>query len=158
MYSTMQNGLDFTVVDKDTIKMYQEGKDILENKIKLLIRVYPDNTMVKPWIYRSTDYGKVWDAKEIRGATFSLGVTWTRDIINMGDGVLYINFAGDENAAEYECAMFLKSTDYGKTWKITNEIVGRDNEKLNAVYRSVVDVDGSIIAGAQNYGRILRLK
>ena len=158
MYSTMQNGLDFTVVDKDTIKMYQEGKDILENKIKLLIRVYPDNTMVKPWIYRSTDYGKVWDAKEIRGATFSLGVAWTRDIINMGDGVLYINFAGDENAAEYECAMFLKSTDYGKTWKITNEIVGRDNEKLNAVYRSVVDVDGSIIAGAQNYGRILRLK
>ena len=70
MYSTMQNRLDFTVVDKDTIKMYQEGSDILENKIKLLIRVYPDNTMAKPWIYRSTDYSKVWEAKEIKGQHF----------------------------------------------------------------------------------------
>ena len=158
LYSTMQNGLDFKVVDTNVIKMYQEGKDITVNNIKLLIRVYTDDQMVKPFLYRSTDYGKTWTSKAIRGATFSHGMVWTRDIINIGNGVLYMNFAGDENTPEYECAMFLKSTDYGLNWKITNDIVGKDNEKLNAIYRSVVDVDGSVIAGAQNYGRILRFK
>ena len=158
LYSTMQNGLDFKVVDTNVIKMYQEGKDITVNNIKLLIRVYTDDQMVKPFLYRSTDYGKTWTSKAIRGATFSHGIVWTRDIINIGNGVLYMNFAGDENTPEYECAMFLKSTDYGLNWKITNDIVGKDNEKLNAIYRSVVDVDGSVIAGAQNYGRILRFK
>ena len=69
-----------------------------------------------------------------------------------------MNFAGDENTPEYECAMFLKSVDYGNNWEITNDIVGEGNEKLNAIYRSVQDVDGSIIAGAQNYGRILRFE
>ena len=158
MYSTMQNGLSFEVVDKNTIKMYQEGKDVTVNDIKLLIRIYEDSNMVKPFLYRSTDYGKTWTSKEIRGATFSHGVVWTRDIIHLGNGVLYMNFAGDENTAEYECAMFLKSTDYGQTWKITNDILGEGNEKLNAIYRSVVDVDGSIIAGAQNYARILKFQ
>ena len=158
LYSTMQNGLDFKVVDTNVIKMYQEGKDITVNNIKLLIRVYTDDQMVKPFLYRSTDYGKTWTSKAIRGASFSHGMVWTRDIINIGNGVLYMNFAGDENTPEYECAMFLKSTDYGLNWKITNDIVGKDNEKLNAIYRSVVDVDGSVIAGAQNYGRILRFK
>jgi hypothetical protein len=157
MYSTMQNGLDFEIVNANEIKMYQIGKDIIVDNIKLLIRVYLDENMVKPFIYRSINYGKTWESKELRGASFSHGMVWTRDIIHMGNGLLYINFAGEENSPEYECAMFLKSTDYGKTWKITNDIVGKGNEKLNAVYRSVEDVDGSIIAGAQNYGRILRL-
>ena len=157
MYSTMQNGLDFEVVDENTIKMYQEGEDITL-KTKLLIRIFEDENMVKPFIYRSTDYGKTWKSEEIRGATFSHGMVWTRDIINLGNGVLYMNFAGDENTAEYECAMFLKSTDYGETWKLTNDIVGENNAKLNAIYRSVEDIDGSIIAGAQNYGRILKFE
>ena len=69
-----------------------------------------------------------------------------------------MNFAGDENTPEYECAMFLKSIDYGNNWKITNDILGEGNEKLNAIYRSIKDVDGNIIAGAQNYGRILRFE
>ena len=158
LYSTMQNGLDFKVVDTNVIKMYQEGKDITVNNIELYIKVYTDDQMVKPFLYRSTDYGKTWTSTAIRGATFSHGMVWTRDIINIGNGVLYMNFAGDENTPEYECAMFLKSTDYGLNWKITNDIVGKDNEKLNAIYRSVVDVDGSVIAGAQNYGRILKFK
>ena len=101
---------------------------------------------LKPWIYRSTDYGKKWDTQQIRGASYSNGVLWTRDIIHMGNGVLYINFPGHENIPEFECAMFLKGTDYGKTWNITNDIVGRNNEKINAIYRSVEDIDGSIIA------------
>ena len=158
MYSTMQNGLDIKVVDKNIIKVYQVGPDITVSDIKLLIRVYEDETMVPAYIYRSTDYGKTWASKQLRGASFSHGIVWTRDIIHIGNGVLYINFAGDENTAEYECAMFLKSTDYGNTWEITNDIVGKDNEKLNAIYRSVVDVDGTIIAGAQNYGRILKFQ
>ena len=158
MYSTMQNGLDIKVVDKDTIKVYQVGEDVTVSNIKLLIRVYEDQTMVPAYIYRSTDYGKTWSSKQVRGATFSHGIVWTRDIIHIGNGVLYINYAGDENTAEYECAMFLKSTDYGNTWKITNEIVGKNNSTLNAIYRSVVDVDGTIIAGAQNYGRILKFQ
>ena len=158
MYSTMQNGLDFEVVNNNMIKMYQKGKDITLKGVNLLIRVYEDENMVKPFIYRSTDYGKTWKSKEIRGATFSHGIVWTRDIIHLGNGVLYMNFAGDENTAEYECAMFLKSTDYGETWNLTNDIVGKNNTKLNAIYRSVIDVDGSIIAGAQNYGRILKFE
>ena len=158
MYSTMQNGLDFEVVDKNIIKMYQIGEDITLTDIKLLIRVYEDQNMVKPYIYRSTDYGKTWNSKQLRGASFSHGVVWTRDIIHIGNGVLYMNFAGDENKAEYECAMFIKSNDYGENWELTNDIVGKDNSKLNAIYRSVVDVDGSIIAGAQNYGRILKFQ
>ena len=43
----------------------------------------------------------------------------------------------------------------------TSVNVSKSNNKeqiLNAIYRSVVDVDGSVIAGAQNYGRILRFK
>ena len=89
MYSTMQNGLDFEVVDNNIIKMYQEGKT------KLLIRIFEDENMVKPFIYRSIDYGKTWKSEEIRGATFFHGIFWTRDIINLGNGVLYINFAGN---------------------------------------------------------------
>ena len=158
MYSPMQNGLSFEVVDKNIIKMYQEGKDITLSTVKLLVRIYEDENMVKPFIYRSTDYGKTWKSKEISGATFSHGIVWTRDIINLGNGVLYMNFAGDENTPEYECAMFLKSIDYGNNWKITNDILGEGNEKLNAIYRSIKDVDGNIIAGAQNYGRILRFE
>ena len=158
MYSTMQNGLSFEVVDKNIIKMYQEGKDITLSTVKLLVRIYEDENMVKPFIYRSTDYGKTWKSKEISGATFSHGIVWTRDIINLGNGVLYMNFAGDENTPEYECAMFLKSIDYGNNWKITNDILGEGKEKLNAIYRSVKDVDGNIMAGAQNYGRILRFE
>ena len=158
MYSTMQNGLSFEVVDKNIIKMYQEGKDITLSTVKLLVRIYEDENMVKPFIYRSTDYGKTWKSKEISGASFSHGIVWTRDIINLGNGVLYMNFAGDENTPEYECAMFLKSIDYGNNWKITNDILGEGKEKLNAIYRSVKDVDGNIIAGAQNYGRILRFE
>ena len=158
MYSTMQNGLDFEVINSNLLKMYQKGNDIEVNNIKLLIRAYPEQNMVKPFLYRSIDYGKTWESKEIKGATFSHGIVWTRDIIHIGNGILYINFAGDENTPEYECAMFLKSIDYGLNWEITNDIVGENNEKLNAIYRSFVDVDGSIIAGAQNYARILRLK
>ena len=158
MYSTMQNGLDFEVVDKNIIKMYQEGKDVALKNVNLLIRVYEDESIVKPFIYRSIDYGKTWKSKEIRGATFSHGIVWTRDIIHLGNGLLYMNFAGDENTPEYECAMFLKSTDYGETWSLTNDIVGKDNAKLNAIYRSVIDIDGNIIAGAQNYGRILKFE
>ena len=158
MYSTMQNGLSFEVVDKNIIKMYQEGNDITLSTVKLLVRIYEDENMVKPFIYRSTDYGKTWKSKEISGASFSHGIVWTRDIINLGNGVLYMNFAGDENTPEYECAIFLKSIDYGNNWKITNDILGEGKEKLNAIYRSVKDVDGNIIAGAQNYGRILRFE
>ena len=130
----MQNGLDFQIVDKNIIKMYQIGEDITMNDIKLLIRIYKDENMVKPFMYRSTDYGKTWKSKEIRGATFSHGIVWTRDITYIGNGVLYINFAGDENTAEYECAMFLKSEDYGETWKITNDIVGKGNSNIIEVY------------------------
>lgn len=158
MYSTMQNGLDFQVVDKNIIKMYQIGEDITKSDIKLLIRIYKDENMVKPFLYRSTDYGKTWKSKEIRGATFSHGIVWTRDFTYIGNGVVYINFAGDENTAEYECAMFLKSEDYGETWKITNDIVAKGNSKLNAIYRSITDVDGTVIAGAQNFGRILKFQ
>ncbi|MBO6243581.1 MAG: exo-alpha-sialidase [Clostridia bacterium] len=158
MYSTMQNGLDFEVVNQHIIKMYQEGKDISVKSPNILIRIYEDKNMVKPFIYKSTDYGKTWKSKEIRGAAFSHGMVWTRDIIHLGNGILYMNFAGDENTPDYECAMFLKSTDYGETWKITSDIVGNENTKLNAIYRSIVDVDGSIIAGAQNYGRILKFE
>ena len=158
MYSTMQNGLTFEVVDKNIIKMYQEGENIILSTVKLLVRIYEEDNMVKPFIYRSTDYGKTWKSTQISGATFSHGIVWTRDIIHLGNGVLYINFAGDENTAEYECAMFLKSTDYGNNWKITNDILGEGNEKLNAIYRSVEDIDGTIIAGAQNYGRILKFE
>ena len=158
MYSTMQNGLDYKVIDNNIIKMYQEGNDVNIKSTKLLVRIYEDQNMVKPFLYRSTDYGKTWSSKQIRGATFSHGMVWTRDILNLGNGLLYINFAGDENTAEYECAMFLKSTDYGETWKITNDILGKNNSKLNAIYRSVNDVDGSVIAGAQNYARILKFE
>ena len=158
MYSTMQNGLDFKVVDNNIIKMYQEGNDVNIKSTKLLVRIYEDENMVKPFLYRSTDYGKTWSSKQIRGATFSHGIVWTRDILNLGNGLLYINFAGDENTAEYECAMFLKSTDYGETWEITNDILGKNKSKLNAIYRSVTDVDGSVIAGAQNYARILKFE
>jgi len=158
MYSTMQNGLDFKVVDNNIIKMYQEGNDVNIESTELLVRIYEDENMVKPFLYRSTDYGKTWSSKQIRGATFSHGIVWTRDILNLGNGLLYINFAGDENTAEYECAMFLKSTDYGETWEITNDILGKNKSKLNAIYRSVTDVDGSVIAGAQNYGRILKFE
>ena len=158
MYSTMQNGLDFKVVDKNTIKMYQVGNDVTVTDINQLIRVYEDQNMVPAYIYRSTDYGKTWSSFKLRGATFTNGMVWSRDIIHIGNGVLYINIAGEENKAEYECAMFLKSSDYGKTWKITNDILGKNKSKLNAIYRSVVDVDGSIIAGAQNYGRILKFQ
>ena len=113
---------------------------------------------------------------------------WSRDIIHIGNGVVYINFPGDENKAENECAMFIKSEDYGltwkinddilgdgnkaenecamfiksedygETWKITDDILGAGNEKINAVYRSITHVDGTILAGAQNYARILRLE
>ena len=158
MYSTIQNGLDFKVVDNNIIKMYQEGNDVNIKSTKLLVRIYKDENMIKPFLYRSTDYGKTWTSKQIRGATFSHGMVWTRDILNLGNGLLYINFAGDENTAEYECAMFLKSTDYGETWKITNDILGKNRAKLNAIYRSVTDVDGSVIAGAQNYARILKFE
>ena len=54
--------------------------------------------------------------------------------------------------------MFLKSEDYGETWKITNDIVAKGNSKLNAIYRSITDVDGTVIAGAQNFGRILKFQ
>lgn len=156
MYSTMQNGLDFQVVDKDIIKMYQKGNDITVDNINLLIRVYKDEDMAKPYLYRSTDHGVTWKSKELRGATFSHGMVWSRDITYIGNGVLYMNFAGDENAPEYECAMIIKSTDYGQNWEITDDILGEGNEKLNAIYRSVVDIDGTIIAGAQGNGRILK--
>ena len=106
MYSTMQNGLDFKVVDNNIIKMYQEGNDVNIKSTKLLVRIYEDENMVKPFLYRSTDYGKTWSSKQIRGATFSHGIVWTRDILNLGNGLLYINFAGDENTAEYECTIF----------------------------------------------------
>ena len=97
MYSTMQNGLTFEVVDKNIIKMYQEGENIILSTVKLLVRIYEEDNMVKPFIYRSTDYGKTWKSTQISGATFSHGIVWTRDIIHLGNGVLYINFAGDEN-------------------------------------------------------------
>jgi len=64
MYSTMQNGLSFEVVDKNIIKMYQEGKDITLSTVKLLVRIYEDENMVKPFIYRSTDYGKLGKVKK----------------------------------------------------------------------------------------------
>ena len=72
---------------------------MLLKNVKLLIRIYEDQNMVAPFIYRSTDYGKTWKSKEIRGATFSHGIVWTRDIIHLGNGLLYMNFAGDENNA-----------------------------------------------------------
>ena len=75
-----------------------------------------------------TDYDKARSSKQIRGATFSDGIVWTR----------------------------VKSTDYGETWKIINDILGKNKSKLNVVYRSVSDVDGSVIAEAQNYARILK--
>ena len=92
MYSTMQNGLDFEVVNQHIIKMYQEGKDISVKSPNILIRIYEDKNMVKPFIYKSTDYGKTWKSKEIRGAAFSHGMVWTRDIIHLGNGILYMNF------------------------------------------------------------------
>ena len=51
-----------------------------------------------------------------------------------------------------------KRTDYGETWKIINDILGKNKSKLNVVYRSVSDVDGNVIAGAQNYERILKFE
>ena len=158
LYSTMQNGLELKVVDKNTIKMNQKGINIIKNNIKIVIRIYTDDKMKKGTLYRSIDFGKTWESVELRAATFNLGVIWSRDIIHIGNGVVYINFPGDENKAENECAMFIKSEDYGKTWKITDDILGKGNEKINAIYRSILHVDGSILAGAQNYARILRLE
>jgi len=158
LYSTIQNGLELKVVDKNTIKMNQKGINIIKNNIKIIIRIFTDSKMKKGTLYRSIDFGKNWKLVELRAATFNCGVIWSRDIINIGNGVVYINFPGDENKAENECAMFIKSEDYGKTWKITNDILGKGNEKINAIYRSILHVDGSILAGAQNYARILRLE
>ena len=158
LYSTIQNGLELKVVDKNTIKMNQKGINIIKNNIKIVIRIYTDDKMKKGTLYRSTDFGKNWKSVELRAATFNYGMIWSRDIIHIGNGVVYINFPGDENKAENECAMFIKSEDYGKTWKITDDILGKGNEKINAIYRSILHVDGSILAGAQNYARILRLE
>ena len=138
--------------------MNQKGINIIKNNIKIVIRIYTDDKMKKGTLYRSIDFGKTWESVELRAATFNLGVIWSRDIIHIGNGVVYINFPGDENKAENECAMFIKSKDYGKTWKITDDILGKGNEKINAIYRSILHVDGSILAGAQNYARILRLE
>ena len=158
LYCPMQNGLELKVVDKNTIKMYQKGKNIIKKNIKLGIRVYIDSKMKKGTLYRSTDFGKTWTSIKLRAATFNYGMIWSRDIIHIGNGVVYINFPGDENKAENECAMFIKSENYGETWKITDDILGHGNEKINAVYRSILHVDGTILAGAQNYARILKLE
>lgn len=143
----MQNGLDFEVIDKDKIKMYQKGDDITIDNINLLIRIYKDEDMAKPFLYSSADYGKTWTSKALRGAIFSHGMIWFRDIIYIGNGVLYINFAGDENTPDNECAMIIKSIDYGQNWEIKDDIIAEGNEKLNAINRSVIDIDGTIIAG-----------
>ena len=118
IYSTIQNGLDFEVIDKDKIKMYQKGDNITVDNINLLIRVYKEEDMAKPFLYSSSDYGKAWTSKALRGANFSHGMIWSRDIIYIGNIVLYINFAGDENIPEYECAMIIKSIDYDKIGKL----------------------------------------
>ena len=39
MFSSMQNGLDFQVVDSNIINMYQGGSNIIVSNINLLIRV-----------------------------------------------------------------------------------------------------------------------
>ena len=158
MYSTMQNGLDFEVVDKNKIKMYQVGPDIDISYVKVEIRIYKDENMVKARFYKSTDYGKTWKQTSFRGATYTSGIVWSRDIIHMGNGLVYMNIPGHENKPEYECAMFVKSNNYGDTLEVTNDIVGENNEKLNAIYRSVVDIDGTILSGAQNYCRVLKIQ
>ena len=66
--------------------MYQEGNDVNIKSTKLLVRIYKDENMVKPFLYRITDYGKTWSSKQIRGAAFSDGIIWTRDILNLGNG------------------------------------------------------------------------
>lgn len=158
LYSTIQNGLELKVVDKNTIKMSQKGKNVVKKNVKIPIRIYTDSNMKKGTLYRSIDFGKTWKSVPLRAATFNYGMIWSRDIIHIGNGVVYINFPGDENKAENECAMFIKSEDYGETWKITDDILGAGNEKINAVYRSITHIDGTILAGAQNYARILRLE
>ena len=158
LYSTIQNGLELKLVDKNTIKMRQKGKNVVKKNVKIPIRIYTDSNMKKGTLYRSIDFGKNWKSVELRAAVYNCRMIWSRDIIHIGNGVVYINFPGDENKAENECAMFIKSEDYGETWKITDDILGAGNEKINAVYRSITHVDGTILAGAQNYARILRLE
>jgi hypothetical protein len=45
LYSTMQNGLELKVLDKNTIKMNQKGINIIKNNIKIIIRIYTDDKM-----------------------------------------------------------------------------------------------------------------
>ena len=47
--------------------------------------------MKKGTLYRSIDFGKNWKSVELRAATFNCGIIWSRDIINIGNGVVYIN-------------------------------------------------------------------
>ena len=90
LYSTMQNGLELKVVDKNTIKMNQKGINIIKNNIKIVIRIYTDDKMKKGTLYRSIDFGKTWESVELRAATFNLGVIWSRDIIHIGNGLFIL--------------------------------------------------------------------
>ncbi len=85
--------------------------------------------MKKVTLYRSIDFGKNWKSVELRAAVYNCRMIWSRDIIHIGNGVVCINFPGNENKAENEFVMFIKSEDYVKTWKINDDILGKGNEK-----------------------------
>lgn len=157
LYNPVQNGLEFTVIDKNTIKCVQYGKDIQKTKITLDVKIIlkSGNAMIK--VYRSENYGKTWNLIKVPAITFTSLYGFSRDIINMGNGTLYIGAAGWENLPEYDCGMFLKSVDWGKTWTLTSDIVDEDNKGINAVYRSIKLNDGSLLLGCQNNCKLLKI-
>ena len=108
-------------------------------------------------VYRSENYGKTWNLIKVPAITFTSLYGFSRDIINMGNGTLYIGAAGWENLPEYDCGMFLKSVDWGKTWTLTSDIVDEDNKGINAVYRSIKLNDGSLLLGCQNNCKLLKI-
>ena len=157
LYNPVQNGLEFTVVDKDTIKCVQYGKDITKTKVILDIKIISKNGNAMIKVYRSEDYGKTWNYKNVPAITYTSLYGFSRDIINMGNGILYIGAAGWENSPEYDCGMFLKSVDWGKTWNLTGDIVDEDNTGINAVYKSIKLKDGSLLLGCQNNCKLLKI-
>ena len=157
LYNPVQNGLEFTVVDKDTIKCVQNGKDVSKIKVALNIKIISKTGKNNIKVYRSEDYGKTWNLNKVPAITYTSLYGFSRDIINMGNGVVYFGVAGWENSPEYDCGMFLKSVDWGKTWKLTGDIVDENNTALNAVYKSVKLKDGSLLLGCQNNCKLLKI-
>ncbi len=153
-YAVAQSGMPVKVVDINNICVYQYGPD--------LSKITGNYSFIAALgkgirIYRSPDYGNTWTSQIVRSVIYDQPDCWSRDFINLGNGRVVLGIGGFENYPDNNCGAFLLSVDYGKTWKITHHIAGKDNRKLHACYRSFVCEDGTVLAGCQNECRILRI-